>query len=143
MKRLTIYTQNHEKLLREFAQEFEMAAVKFSRHKKTRNNFFGVRFSWEGSANLAVVERLVFFLQDVALLENPIYRHSAKLREMACGLRETPTHSKEVQRLKAFLRGSRVLHLEGYILFRMGEYRHKLDIMSYRAIKKMELVGKE
>jgi len=143
MKRLTIYTQCHENLLREFATGFDLAEVRFGRRNSERNQFFGARLTWENSANPTAIELLAEFIQEVAMQENPVYRHSAKLREMARGLRETPTHGKEMQRLKTFLRDSRVLHLEGYILFRMGDFRHKLDIMSYRAIKKLELIQQD
>ena len=141
MKRLTIYTQQYENLLRDFAKGLDIFDVKFVRHGK--NRLFCMCLTWENETNALAIDRLAAFLQDVAALENPVYRYSIKMREMAKALQETSAHSVETKRLKAFLRGSRVLNLEGYITFRMSEYRHKLDIMSYRAIKKIELTRKE
>jgi len=139
MKRLTVHTYCYEKNLREFAKRMDIATVKWKRKK----NMFSMCFTWENIDNGQMIEQLAVFLQEIAILENPIYKHSPKLREMAQDLRDTPIYKNEVKRLKLFLKSSQTLNLEGYITFRMGEYRHKLDMISYQAIKKLELMRNE
>ena len=142
MKRLTIYTHSHDKLLLKFVKGLNISTVQSSKRRKN-DYYIGVRLAWENEVHEQIIDCLAAFLQDVAVLENPVYRCSPKLREIAKDLQESPAHSREVQRLKAFLRGSRVLNLEGYIIFRMGEFRHQLDIISYRAVKMLGLMQRE
>ena len=137
MKRLTIYTVDFEVALREFADGLEIVNVEWGRWAD-RKRIFGVCISWENAVNAQVVERLTIFLQELAALQNPIYKHLPKMREIAKNLRTTPAHGHEVQRLRNFLKGNRKLNIEGYILFRMSEYRHKLDILSYQVMRKMQ-----
>jgi len=95
-------------------------------------------------ANLPVLTNgLIALLIDIALEENPVYRHSQKLRDMAYDLRDTALHRKLAGDLTRFLTRARDLHLEGYLNFRMAEYREKLDMMSYSLIKKMKLTQQD
>ena len=142
MKRLTIYTKQHEYILREFAREIGTASVDWAKWRDN-DRLFGVCITWENAMHGSIVEKLAVFLQDIAALENPIYKHSPKLREIAKRLQSTPAHSREVKRLKSFLKNSRTLNIEGYIAFRMSEFRHQLDIMSYRVIKKLRICERE
>jgi len=82
-------------------------------------------------------------ITEIALLENPVYKYSAKLRDMAKDLRGTPIYNEGLIALSHFLKHSRLLHLEGYVAFRMSEYREKLDFMSYSLIKKMKLIQQD
>jgi len=141
MKQLAIHTQNYEKNLRDFAKGLDIATVKWKRYGKKSS--FSMCLTWENINNQQIINQLATFLQKVAALENPIYRHLPKFREMINGLQNTQIHEREVKRLKSFLRNSQTLNLEGYIIFRMSEYRHKLDIISYQAVKKLELMRKE
>ena len=142
MKRLTIYTADHEELLRNFASELDMATIKWGKWQN-KNRLFSMCLIWDNDVHNQVVDNISIFLQDVATLENSIYKHSPKLQEMAKSWQLTPAQEHETRRLKAFLKQSRILHIEGYITFRMAEYRTKLDIMSYRAIKKLKLTQKD
>ena len=130
MKRLTIFTQNHKAALTDFANE-------------VGGHFVGDRakITWETKHTYNMASKLVIFLEESVMRDNPIYNQSEKLCEMVRNLRTTPSHENEVKKLCAFLRTSRELNIEGYILFRMCEFRHMLDIMSYRVMKKMLVIN--
>jgi len=138
MKRLTIYTVGFDKELQNFAKEFGLVRLRWAKWHR-RGGVFGAHLTWENGDAVEVVGQLCRFLQELVALESPVYRGSPKLMELVRGLQNTPTHQREVQRLKGFLRASRVLHIEGYLNFRMGEFRNQLDVISYRAVKKMKL----
>ena len=82
-------------------------------------------------------------LANIAQQENPLYQQSQKLREMAGDLQGTALYSSLQKSLEHFVKHNQVLHLEGYVTFRMTEYREKLDMMSYSLIKKMKLCHKD
>jgi len=138
VKRLTIYTVGFDRQLYDFARDFGLVRLLWAKWR-SGGQVFGVQLAWENGDTTEVVGRVCGFLQQLVALENPLYGHSPKLMELALGLQGTPVHQREVKRLKGFLRGSRVLHIEGYLNFRMGEFRNHLDVISYRAIKKMKL----
>jgi len=143
MKRLILYTINYEGELRNFAKNTAgLVKVNWAKwHEKKR--VFGLCLSWEYAYGDGVIEELMYFLEDIAVTENPIYRNSAKLRNMAQNLRYAPVHKRERKRLKGFLRENGILHLEGYTTFRMEEYRDRLDMMTYSLIKKLNMSNRE
>ena len=102
----------------------------------------GVKIAWKAAQGGGVAEALLVMLEEIAVLENPVYRHSPKLRALADGLRGTPLHQRELVRLREFLKTASSLNIEGYITFRMVEYREKLDMVAYTLIKKMNLAKK-
>jgi hypothetical protein len=75
---------------------------------------------------------------DVAEDENPIYTHSAKMRELARDLRSQPIFAQELRLLKEFFSAEKLLNIEGYITFRMTEFHKKLDLMVYTLVKKLK-----
>ena len=82
-------------------------------------------------------------LTDIIVQENPIFQYSPKLQDMAHDLRKTPLYDTGLKGLKRFIKHNRALHLEGYMNFRMSDYREKLDLMSYTLIKKLRLNQKD
>ncbi|MCL1863317.1 MAG: hypothetical protein FWF78_07115 [Defluviitaleaceae bacterium] len=88
-------------------------------------------------------EMLLGLLLEVAESENPMYKHSSKLREMAKNLKGTPLYGRELNHLKKYVNTNTELHLEGYVTFRMEELKGKLDLMVYSLVKKIKFGGKD
>jgi len=136
MKRITIHTTSHKSKLLTFAKnaaERNLCIIE----KKYHTGDYSVKLTWETSATSAFIQALILLLYDIATHENPIYRHSPKLRDLAEGLQGTPLHKCDTEQLKAFLRTNKDLHIDGYAAFRMETYRANLDMMLYKIIKKI------
>ena len=133
MKRLNIHTSNYKSELTGFKKVLE------------KNNLClvqpytgGISLAWESLANDMVIDALLLMLQSIVMHENPVYRHSPKLRDLANSIKDTELHIHELQLLKAFIRANKNIHLDGYAAFRMEAYREKLDMMLYRIVKKIK-----
>lgn len=87
----------------------------------------------------ACTEALTVLLERIVILKHPVYGHSPKLVDIAQGLHQKKIHQTNIAELTSYLMENDVLHLEGYAAFRMSDYKHKLDIMMYSAIKKLKL----
>ena len=87
----------------------------------------------------ACTDTLATLLERIVILSHPVYGHSPKLIDMAANLRQQEIHKTNVTELMDFLKENDRLHLEGYVAFRMAEYRSKLDMMMYCLIKKLKL----
>ena len=137
MKLLTIYTHRYARLLNDFATHAVGIGLITT---KTGNNggLFYAECRYDQRLS-AFAKELMPLVTEIAIHENPIYHHSQKLQSIAHDLRKTPLYDAEQKNLSNFLRHSRVLHLEGYVNFRMADYREKLDMMSYTLIKKLKL----
>ncbi|MCL2501038.1 MAG: putative sporulation protein YtxC [Defluviitaleaceae bacterium] len=129
MVRLTLYTVRYIKLIEE-----RFAVIK----KEKCGNDCALYFAWAGEREL-LVQVMMGLLEEAALYENPVYRHSPKMRRLTRELRNTPLFADETEKLRRFLRTNKRLHIEGYVAFRMGKYREALDMLSYRLIKKLNL----
>jgi hypothetical protein len=140
MKRLTLYTVRYEQMLNGFVEAHAESVV--VRQAARRGNDYALCFAWAGDA-ASLAEPLMALLGEAAVQENPVYRCSPKMRLLARELRHTPLYENELEGLKRYLRTSGHLHIEGYLLFRMGRYCEKLDMMSYGLIKKLNLFAKE
>ena len=136
MKQLNIYTTKYENELRDFAQKATEAGTIEIKHSGEKRGQFELGVVCVDRKNLPTA--LTALLMDIAEAENPVYRHSSKLRVMVQSVRNSPIHSREVKRMQSFLTENKTLHLEGYATFRMGEYRDKLDMMIYTLIKKIK-----
>ena len=137
MSRLNISTYKYPQLLDDFAAEAEKNGWLAIRHTGREAGRFYINCSYDrGQPVLA--NGLMALLTQVAIEENPVYQHSSKLRDMA---RDLPSpYEPGLVNLRVYLQHSDKLHLEGYVAFRMGEYREKLDMMSYSLIKKLKLI---
>lgn len=143
MKRTIIYTTKYKDEVERFASKAVAAEVITIKWSGNRGRTYGLGCLWAGGhEGSEFYERLLSLLMEVAEKENPIYRHSPKLRDLAKDLRRTDIYKKELRQLKGFLSGSGTLHLEGYVTFRMSEYREKLDMMVYSLVKKLRLENK-
>ena len=143
MKRLVLYTGIHNQELISFAQKAN-GIIKDSNVKPAyKKNFSRLICTWENDATTDFISLVMSMLEEIAIKNNPVYRHSPKLHEMALNLRSTAVYENEVRRLKSYIRTSRTLNIEGYITFRMGEYINKLDIMAYTMIKKLKLAERK
>jgi len=134
MKRITLHTLHYKHELAEFAEDItkkEICTV-----QSTKN---GTLFIWEISKAAAFVNMLLFLLQNIALQENPIFKHSKKLKNLTEGLQNTDIHNIETEKLTEYIKSNKELNLEGYATFRMAEYKGKLDSMLYGIIKKINL----
>jgi len=143
MKQLTLYTYNHEKELRNFAkQAAPYINVNWAKWQE-KKRLFGINVSWvtyKSAEYENFTNRLMIFLEEIAINNNPIYKHSQKLITLAQDLMHTKLHNHELVQLKMYLKNNKILHLEGYTTFRMEEYRNKLDILAYSLIKKLNLM---
>jgi len=136
MKRITIHTTNHKNKLINFTEtavERNLCIIE----KRCSVDNLSIKLIYEAAATNSLTQALILLLYDIAAYENPIYRHSPKLRDLAEGLQDTPLHKCNIAQLNAFLRSNKVLHIDGYAAFRMEAYRTNLDMMLYRIIKKM------
>ena len=142
MKQLTISTHRYSRLLEDFASAIASGGVIIRRAPVLNGGLFSVNCRYN-HVTTAFIDGLMTLLTDIALQENPVYQHSPKLREMAGDLHSTPLYAAVYKDFAHFIKHSRTLHLEGYVAFRMTEYREKLDMMSYSLIKKMKLIQKD
>lgn len=133
MKTITIYTQSHEQALRTCIQNGIRLTV---RYEGMRDGMFYLNCAYE---NPPPADTLLTLLEHVALQENPIYRHSPKLTALAQEWRSTPAYEDNLTRLRLYLKENRTLHLEGYVFFRMADYRRRLDELMFSLIKKLKL----
>jgi len=136
MKRITIHTTNHKSKLLSFADTVAERNLCITENSYQAGNY-SIKLAWETSVTNVFIQALILLLYDIATYENPIYRHSPKLRDLTEGLLNTPLHECDIQRLKAFLRTNKELHIDGYVAFRMEAYRAQLDMMLYKIIKKI------
>ena len=137
MKTLTILTGAYARELYSFASEAaSQGKLTYSRENK-RDGFYRVYCAYNTTALMA--EALLPLLEYIAMRENPIYRYSAKLRDFAAEHIRYESRPENTARLCRYLNCSHSLHLEGYITFRMAEYRAKLDAAVFSLIKKLKL----
>ena len=137
MKRLTIRSQKYQSELEDFAAKAIAAEL-----IKT-GNIKGNTLKLTITETETFCEMLMNLLADAAEMENPIYKNSVKLRKMARDLRRTPAYIRELRQLKEFTAGSKELNIEGYVTFRMSEYKEKLDMMMYSIVKKIKFSNRD
>ena len=137
MKQLTISTHKHHQLLQDFAARAKDSGWDATHKAGCGGGMLAVCFRYENT-DAAFAKGLLTLLTDIVVQENPIYQHSPKMQSMAHDLHKTPIFTSALKSLVRFIRHSRALHLEGYVAFRMAEYREKLDMMSYSLIKKLK-----
>ena len=142
MKQLTIYTRMYNQMLEDFAARATAEGWITASRVALAGGQLTVCCQYE-NARPALVKGLMNLLTDIIVRENPIFQYSPKLQDMAHDLRKTPLYETGLRGLRKFLRHNRALHLEGYVTFRMTDYREKLDMMSYTLIKKLKLNQKD
>ena len=129
MQRITLHTSNYKQELIDFVQALQKQGLISVKNNNT--------LMWEKAETSSLCEELLLLLQHIAMQENPVYRHSPKLKDLAEGLRKTELHIHERIQLAEFTRHNKELNLEGYVLFRMGAYRERLDLILYTIVKKI------
>jgi len=127
MKCLNIHTARYQDKLSYFAAELEGEGICVARKTSAH-----IRITLNKTCFAYILEALLLLLFEIALTENPVYRHSSRLRELAFGL-----HESEKSGLEEFIRTTNTLNLEGYVLFRMEKCRIKLDLLLYKVMKKI------
>jgi hypothetical protein len=83
-------------------------------------------------------DTLTAMLEEAAAMENPVYKCSQQMMNVARDLRDAPIHAEDVKQLAEFLRLNSALNIEGYVAFRMAEYSYRLDLTAYGLIKKLQ-----
>ena len=136
MRLLTIRTASYERELKTFVKEAAAAGLLTVRSEGWYDGLFGANFLYEPVVD-GMTDEFTFLLENIVVQENPVYKHSIKLQRLAVDLRQTSIHIFNRERLTQFIKHSRLLHLEGYVAFRMTEYRHKLDMITYSLIRRM------
>jgi len=142
MKQLTIYTRRYSQLLEDFAARATASGWINASRAAVASGVLTVYCQYE-SVKPAFSRGLMNLLADIVVQENPIYQHSSKLKDLADDLRKTPLYYTGLRGLTRYVKHNRALHLEGYVTFRMSDYREKLDMMSYSLIKKLKLAQKD
>jgi len=131
MKNLTIITLSHRQTLTETISNL----LKDDTRGESHGKFYKVYCSYDNlDTNV-----LTYLLERIVILDHPVYGKSSKLTDMALELKFTDAHRSNVFQLERYLEENDLLHLEGYTIFRMADYRNKLDIMMYCIIKKLKL----
>ncbi len=134
MKRLTILTERSEKLIHAYLREGGCSEwIIRGEGREGRISFARVSYAPGGK----FAEALTSLLEEAAALENPVYRHSPRLMDIAHDLRGTPVHQENERKLTEFLKYNAAINIEGYVAFRMEDYSYKLDLMTYSLIKKL------
>jgi hypothetical protein len=132
MKTLTLYTQTHTTLLTAYVAERQR-----ERGTKTEQGAFGDGWYARYVHMAKDTAALLGLLEDVSINGHSIYGRSPKLAALA---RERAfSREGSLKALSLYLRSHNALILEGYSMFRMADYRCKLDMMMYGIIKKMKL----
>jgi len=140
MKQLTIYTHRYSQLLEDFAGKDDGLII--ANRSALAEGLLTVYCQYD-NARPVFAKGLMNLLTDIIVQENPIFQYSPKLQDMAHDLRKTPLYDRGLKNLRRFIKHNRALHLEGYVNFRMSDYREKLDMMSYTLIKKLRLSQKD
>jgi len=136
MKQLTICTNRHNQELRKFTLASAAAGeIIVRRAGWISGNMYGIICTY-----IHTIPCLYDLLAKIAIQDNPVYKYSRKLADMARNLRGTALYAEGQKELTYFLQQNDTLHLEGYVTFRMSNFREKLDLMSYSLIKKLKLV---
>jgi len=134
MKRITLNTLRYKPELSCFAEN--AAAQNICTAQQAKN---GILLIWETSKTSVLVALLLHLLQYIAVQENPIFKYSKKLQQLTTDLQHTDIHNIETEKLTEYIKSNKELNLEGYVAFRMAEYKGKLDSMLYSVIKKINL----
>ena len=125
MKTLTILTQNFRRELKDIGLHCRKVDEGLYLAKCPRDNFD--------------IEVFTELLERIVIINHPVYGNSPKLADMASELRATEIHQLNTAELARYLMANDRLHLEGYATFRMADYLHRLDVMMYCLIKKLNL----
>jgi len=143
MKQLTLLTSRYKQLLDSFTSHASTDGGLTIRKTGNLSNAIFFTNCFISPSEPVFIEGLINLLVNIALQENPVYQHSSKLRDMAGDLQGTQLYANLRRGLIRFMKHSPSIHLEGYVAFRMKEYREKLDMMSYSLIKKMKLIRQD
>jgi len=133
MNKITIRTACYNKELNKFLQN----AKKNNLCTVDKNSPQRATLTWQNNTTVAVVHTILQLLYSVAVLQNPVYKFSPKLRELSAGLRRGSLHERNARDLSAFLLHNSDLNVDSYVTFRMVEYKHKLDLLLYLVAKKI------
>ena len=139
MKKLTIKTQLYSRQVEDFVARLPRNCEFICKYSGWKGNIFTINCLYD-PVNVTFVSELATLLTDIALYENPVFRHSPKLQDLARDLKDTEVYASLLKSLEQYIKQNQVLNIEGYIIFRMSKYREKLDMMSYSLIKKMKLI---
>ena len=143
MKQLTICTHKYSRQLENFVARPGEAAWLVTQPAAWRDGVFSATCQYYHGKPPDFAKGLMGLLTDIAMQENPIYQHSPKLRAMASDLCNTPLYAMGLNSLARFIKRSNLLHLEGYVTFRMTDYCEKLDLLSYSLIKKIKFAKQD
>ena len=132
MKRLSLHTTKHKASCRALINSGTLHFLKQAEWVHSGHAIV----EWDTGNDNDFAKTLLHLFYDIAIHQHPVYRHAPKLRDMAQQLRDTPLYINDLMGLKAFLHTNHVLHIDGYITFRMDAYHEKLDMMLYTVAKK-------
>jgi hypothetical protein len=135
LKRLTVLTERYEKIMRAYLRSPDTQQWTVTGEGKDgRTCFMRLTYTPEGR----FADTLAALLEEAAAMENPVYRCSPQMLNIARDLRSAPIHMEDVQQLTEFLKFNATLNIEGYVAFRMAEYSYRLDLTAYGLIKRLQ-----
>jgi len=144
MKHIAIYTIRYKNELENFMTNAKKNNFCITNKKQDTSNVipskascFFMKLAWEKSVADKITQELIHMLYHIVTNENPVYKYSPKLKDLSTSLHNTPQYENDVEQLKSFLHSSKELNIDGYVTFRMDEYKEKLDMMLYKIVKKI------
>ena len=125
MRTLTIHTDAYLK-------ELDEATCGFIRRVKGKGyiRLYYETFDTEGFYS---------FLDWAAFQENIVLKGASKLAKLTRGLISPDIEHRNIKRLDEYIKKNRVLHVEGYIHFRMAEYNNYLNRLLYAIMKRTKV----
>jgi hypothetical protein len=130
LKTVIIYTEQYIDKLTIFLDNNPIPV----RGKGNKGALFYARCAYDADGT-DFFKSFALFLEGIVLDENPVYGHSPKLKEMTGRLNGMTALS-----LREYLTENKTLHIEGFITFRMEEYKYQLDRAMMGMIKKLRLL---
>jgi len=115
---------------------FFMSSIKIRTDKYAKELRHLLPITWEHSP-CEVAGALLHVIYSIVIRQNPVYKNSPKLQELATGLNDTPQYTYDQARLVAFIKTHTELYFDGYITFCMDDYRAQLDMILYKIVKKI------
>jgi len=127
MRTLTVHTDA-------YLNELDTATSGFSRRVK-RPGMGSIKLYYDTFDS----EGFFSFLNWVAFQENAALRGLPKLAELLHKLVSSDVERRNIERLEEYTKNNRMLHVEGYVHFRMAEYNDYLNCLIYAIIKKTKI----
>jgi hypothetical protein len=127
MRTLTIHTDSYQR-------ELDEATCGFIRRVK-QPRLGSIKVYYETFD----AEGFYSFLDWVAFQENVALKCVPKLAQLIRQLISSDVEKRNIKHLEDYTKKNRILHVEGYVRFRMAEYNDYLNCLAYAIMKKTKV----